>query len=514
MKQMMGLVVPASSGKQNTIIHYKTKTMVIKLSGKALLWAFFAVITFLGSSVYAQTENKELIDDYELTLDEAIQIAVANSPEVKRALLSVEDAEQLVRIAYGEVYPDITSSLNYTRNMEIPVTYIPAQVFDPTAPPGQLTAVEFGTDNNWQGGFTVSQTLFRGETIIGLSSATVFKTVQEENFRATSQQVITQTRSAYYQVLAANEQLRLQEAQVKRLEENLSENKAREAAGLVDSYAVLSIEVQLSNQRPLLIESEYAVDEAYRNLKMVMGIPMNFDFRVKGNLNEFDILSEDSDSGENEEIKRIDQMNPYIFQKEGLDSAGLELNRGDLRVLDASLALNEKEETAVKSRFLPTLSATYNLQWSAAEPDAPTFFENSNRFQTIGVNLSLPLFQGFKRVADVQRVQIARKDLEEQKRAAELMAQNEVASASEALNKAFETANARKTALEQAQIGYERAQRRFDNGLGSQLEVTEADVQVRQAEVNYALMVLEYLNAKAQYDLATGKVPFVDTSIE
>ncbi len=94
------------------------------------------------------------------------------------------------------------------------------------------------------------------------------------------------------------------------------------------------------------------------------------------------------------------------------------------------------------------------------------------------------------------------------------MAQNEVASASEDLNRSFETAESRKIALQQANEGYERAQKRLENGLGSQLELTDAEVQVRQAEVNYALMVYQYLTAKAEYDLATGKVPYVDIEIE
>ena len=476
------------------------------------LFALIVIGAFLFNNVNAQTQQTELISDYELTLDEAIKIAVANNPQVKRALLSVDDADQLVKIAYSEIYPEISSSINYTRNFEIPVTFVPGEFFG--GAPGTLQAVEFGTDNNWQGGFTATQTLFRGETIVGLSSATVFKTVQAENLRATSQQVITQTRIAYYSVLAALEQLRLQEIQIRRLEQNLSENEARQKVGLVDEYAILSLKVQLSNQRPQLIEAKYGVDEAYRVLKITLGLPLKFEFEVKGNLNEFDIIETSGVSDINQHIYMIDQMNPYTFQKEGLDSVGLELTRGDLRILDASLALNEKEITATKSRFLPSLSATYNLQWSAAEPDEPTFFENSSRFQTLGLNLSLPLFQGFKRVADVQRVQIARKDLQEQKRAAMLNAQNEVASASEDLNRAFETAEARKIALQQANEGYDRAQKRLENGLGSQLELTDAEVQVRQAEVNYALMVYQYLTAKAEYDLATGKVPFVDTEIE
>lgn len=481
--------------------------------------AFSLVVFVLISTtlIFAQVQNKELITDTELTLEDAIKVAVANNPQVNRALLSVKDADELVGIAYSEVYPNINSSMNYTRNIEIPVSYLPARIFDENAPEGQLIGVPFGTDNNWQGGFSVTQNIFRGEVFVGLSTSEIFKTVQQENLRATTQQIITQTRIAYYQVLVAKEQLRLQQAQINRLEQNLKDNQARQEAGLVDEYAVLQLEVQLSNQRPQLIEAEYAVDEAYRDLKVAMGIPLELDFKVTGDLNSFDIVAKSTTSSENEYIKKIDQMNPFVYEKREADWPGLIDHRGDIRVLDARLDLNEKEIQAVKSRFLPTITATYNLQWSAAQAGTPAFFQNpppneeANKFQTLAINVSLPLFEGFKRVADVQRAQIARKDIEEQIRASELAAENEIASAAEDLNKAFETSEARKQALAQAEEGYQRAMKRLESGIGSQIEVTEAEVQVRQAEVNYALMVFEYLAAKAQYDLATGQVPYVDT---
>lgn len=485
----------------------------ISMNYKLGVWykaAFLLLVSISFTSLQAQ-ERTELIEDFELSLTEAIQLSLANNPDINRAILATKDSDELVRIAYSEIYPEITSSINYTRNVEIPVTFVPGEFFG--GAPGTLIPVEFGTDNNWQGGFTVNQTLFRGETIIGLSSATIFKTVQEENYRLVSQRIVTQTRIAFYQVLVAKEQLRLQEAQIGRLEQNLSENERRRDAGLIDEYAVLQIQVQLSNQRPLLIEAEYGVLEAYRNLKLVLGLPYQLEFKAVGNLNAYDILADGATESSNEDIKAIDRSNPFTYQNKMVDNSALAQFRGDMRLLDAQMNLKDREITAVRSRFLPTLSATYNLQWSASEPDAPNFFENEVRFQTLGFNLSLPLFEGFSRNADVQRVLIERKDLDEQYRAATLNAQNEVASSSEDLNMAFETASARKIALDQAQEGYERAQLRLENGLGSQIEVTDAEVQVRQAEVNYAVMVFNYLTAKAQYDLAIGKVPFVDTEI-
>ena len=77
------------------------------------------------------------------------------------------------------------------------------------------------------------------------------------------------------------------------------------------------------------------------------------------------------------------------------------------------------------------------------------------------MNLSLPLFKGFSRTAELDRQRIQYKDIEEQQRMTIMMAQNEVASAEEELNKIFETASARKQALEQANTGYDRAKKRL-----------------------------------------------------
>lgn len=484
---------------------------MISLNFKRISSLSVALLLLFSASLTAQIKQQELLKGTSLTLDAAIKVAVANNPEINRAILSVEDADELVRIAYGEVYPNISSSLNYTRNFKVPVSFLPGEILG--RDPDKFYPVAFGTDNNWQGGFTVTQNIFQGEVFVGLSTSTIFKTVQQENLRAATQQIITQTRSAYYQVLVAKEQLRLQETQIRRLEENLRENESRLDAGLVDDYAVLQLKVQLSNQRPQLIEAEYAVDGAYRELKKVLGIPLEIDIEVQGNLSAFDIVAMESTTPENEHIKRVDQMNPYSYEKSAAGLSDVLSDRGDLRMLDARLNLNEKEVQAIKSRFLPTINATYNLQWTAAEPGKPTFFDNNARFETLGINVSMPIFEGFKRLADVQRAKISRKDIEEQIRGAKLSAQSEIQSTSEDLNKAFETAEARKQALSQAEEGYQRALRRLENGIGSQIEVTEAEVQVRQAEVNYALMVFEYLNAKAQYDLATGQVPYVDTEI-
>ena len=448
-----------------------------------------------------------------LSLSEAIQVALANNTEIKRSLLSLEDANAQVRRAWSNVLPDVSSSATYTRNLEVPVNFVPARFFDPEAPADELVPLQFGTDNTWQGGISVEQTLFSGESFVAISSSKVFKAAQAESLRATTQEIVTQTRLAYYNVLVAREQLRLQQATIRRLEENLKENQARYEAGLIDEYEVLQVQVQLKNQEPQRIQQEYAVDQAYRELKVILGVPLEISFALQGDLSTFNITARQAEEAKNKDLKQVDRMTPFQFaDREAMFDLAFDL-RGDIRVLETQTELQEREIRAIKSRFLPTLSANYSLNWNAAQSGTPTFFgtpETRARSQTLALTFSLPLFQGFERTANLTIAEIARKDLEEQQRAAKRSAKNEILSAREALQQARETAPARQEALDLAREGYERAQARLENGLGSQLDVSNAQLQLREAELNYAQMVYDYLAAKARYDQAVGLVPYVD----
>jgi len=493
----------------------------VKGSFSVRIAAFFMALTVFMLAIntnwaQAQDEAVQAAQKIEqqskpVTLTQAIDLALANNTQIKRALLNVKDADEQVRIAWSEVLPDVSTSASYTRNLEIPVNFVPAKFFDPNAPADKLVPLQFGTDNNWLGGMTAEQNLFSGEAFVGISTSTLYKAAQQENLRQTTQQIVTQTRRTYYQVLIAEEQVRLQEATIKRLEQNLKDNRARYKAGLLDEYNVTQVEVQLSNQRPQLTEARYNVKQAYRNLLLQIGLPVDLQIQVQGNLNTFNITAEEASDDANANIKKVDRMTPIAMKKSNkvMDQA-MDL-RGDLRVLNVQGQLKDKQIKAIKARFLPTLSATYSLQWTAAQPGTPNFFgakDQRARYQTLGLNLRLPIFEGFERRANLQIAEIEKKDIQEQKYYAKRAAKNEIISAEESLQQAFETAAARRKALDQAQRGYNNARARLKRGVGSQLDVTNAELQLREAQLNYARMVYNYLTAKAQYDQAIGLVPF------
>jgi len=473
---------------------------------RIILVAIFLAIT--GQSIFSQDLTTP--SEGRLNLQKAIETALANSSDIRRALLSVQDAKQLENLAWAEVLPIIETDISYIRNVEIPVNFVPGEFFG--GEPGSLVPIAFGTDNSWDGGLSVRQTLFRGQAIVGISSSSVFQMAQLENYRATSQNVVTQTRQAYHAVLIAQEQQRLQVTTINRLKTNLEDNRSRAKAGIIDDYEVLRLEVQLRNEEPRLQQSENAINSAYRNLKTVMGVSLDWDFEVVGDLSSFDVLSPGSTDAVNESLISISTVTPYEPMVQATNLTDLGRFRGDLRILDYQIQLKKKEIASEKSMYMPTISANYNLRWSAAQAGKPVFFgdsDNRARFQTIGVTASLPLFDGMRRNTNIQRAIIARKDLEEQLNFADLQARNEVITASEDIAQILELLPSVQEGIELAKTGYDRALSRYNTGIGTQLDVTEAELQLRQAQLNYAQLVFDYLNSKARYDQSIGQVPFV-----
>jgi outer membrane protein TolC len=505
----------AENFKSNFLIYMNRRFLYpLKLCGILLL-----IIGFSHPSS-AEAQPSEQVEDtlsQTLNLEQAIQIALANNTQMKRSLLSIRDADEQVRIAWSNVMPDIAASANYTRNLEVPVNFIPAVIFNPDAPQDELVPVAFGTDNNWQGGFSVSQTIFSGQAFVGISSSEVYKAAQSENLRATSQGIVTQTRVAYHQVLIAKEQVKLIQAQIDRIRETLKDTRIRFEEGFVDDFAVLQLEVQLGNLQPQLTTAQFAIDTAKRELLDVMGLPLHLPVDVEGNLSNLNIYSSSAESPENRSLKKIDKNVPIQLEKDSLMlNQAFEL-RGDLRVLDVQQQLQDRQLKAQQSQYLPSLSANYNLQWTASQPGNPQFFGTEDqraRSQTIMLNLQIPIFQGFSRDANIQRTKIQLKDLELQENQTRRTAQKEILSAQQSIEQAFETFESQQKVLEQARRGYERAEARYQNGVGTQQELTDADVQLRQAENSYAQTVFSYLNAKAQYDQALGLVPYVGQDVK
>lgn len=447
-----------------------------------------------------------------LTLDQAVRAALAESPELEAARLELSAASGRAREAWSSVFPDVRLSTQYTRNVDVPVSFLPERIFNPTAPEDALVPVRFGSDNTWFGQVRMEQPIFDGAAFIGVGAASRYRALQEEVAHGVAQGVVTRTRLAYYDVLLASEAERLGGESVRRLRETLTETQAMNRAGLVSEYDVLRIEVELGNQEPNLRRAENALAAARRTLAVQLGMSADREIRVEGSLAAIDLAAPAGDPATMSGIEA-----PEALPTETLIEHALR-RRSELRQLDLTGELRRAELRAEQSEYLPKVSLVATYQRNAQENGAPNFFAQGDPLgqdastKQVGILFSMPLFNGFARPARVQQKRAALAQVETQERLAVEQVKNQVRTLADQAREARSRAEAQKKALAQAKRGYDIARAQFREGIGSRLELTDAEVALRQSEYNYAQAVYDYLTARARLDEAVGVVPGVDAA--
>lgn len=466
----------------------------------------------------AQVEERTDDEGQPYTLERAVSIALRNNRQLAVAQYDLEEANKQVSEAYGALFPEIDGFASMQRNLELPSAFLPKIFIDPDADPDELIAVTFGADNQWNAGLTLTQPLFDAGVFVGVGTAGSFRNLAREALRGSAQGVATTTRIAYLNVLLAQEAVRVTQNSIERVRQTLDETRALNRAGLASDYDVLRLEVQLANIEPNLRRAENEAQKARRVLAIEMGLGETASAAAFGELHQIDL----SRGAENSED------NIALLSFAGVPDAA-ELGRDELEVvalsnrtdiLQATLQ-RDLEEARVKyerTQLFPSLSGFFNWGLQAQENGALNFFgENPDqRFTTsaVGVQLDVPIFSGGRRWNRVEQRKIGVRKAEERIGDLRQRAANDVKTVLADLTESRSRAEAQRQAVSQAQRGFDIVTTEYLAGTQPRLEVTEAELALRQAEQNYALAVYDYLVAQAQLDLAVGVVPVVDPVVK
>jgi len=443
-----------------------------------------------------------------LTLEGAVRTAVERSPQLEAARYALEEANERVSEAWGSVFPTLDLSTTYTRNLSAAVSFLPAVIFDPNAGPDELIPVRFGADNLWALSVNLEQPLFNAAAFIGVGAAGRFQALQEEVVRGQVQEVVTRVRTSYYQLLLAQEQRRLLNNSLLRVEESLAETQALNQAGLASDYDVLRLQVERANLVPNVRRAENAVVQG----KRALGVELNFSdgeaegLQLAGSLAEMDLDDPANNSADNQAILTLAGVAEGI-PADTLVSLAVS-GRSDVRQLEATEDLRRTELRLEQVEYLPKISlfGTYGI--NSQQNGNPEFFGEPRAYSRLaGVQLTFPIFQGFQRDARIDQKRAVVRQAEAQTSLARSQAASQVRTLAEQVEEARLRAQGQRLAVEQAQRGFEIARAQYREGLGSQLELTDSEVALRQSEFNYAQAVYDYLVARAQLDESVGRVP-------
>jgi outer membrane protein len=319
------------------------------------------------------------------------------------------------------------------------------------------------------------------------------------------------------------------------VERVLDETQKLHRAGLASEYDVLRLEVELANLEPNLQRSTNAMASARRGLAVEMGVDTVVG-ELAGSLLTLDLpplpagagadragaavasatlASAGSGAGVGGSMAGRGLLLSRSVAAESLPAAEAVAvatrSRSDLRQLALMRGLRETERRVEMSQYLPkvTLFGTWSV--NAQGDGSPTFF-GDNRFSTraVGIQVDIPLFSGLQRPARVSRMGAVVQQLESQLSYARDHAANEVTTLRDQVLESHSRVLAQRRAVSQAARGWDIAQAEYRAGTVGRLQVTDAELALRQTEFNYAQAVYDYLTAQAQLDLAMGLVPLVD----
>jgi outer membrane protein len=438
-----------------------------------------------------------------LTLDQAVRVALERNQELEAARLVLAESRGLVREAWSSVFPRVDLTTGYTRNLDVPVSFLPARLLDPSAPEGELVGVRFGTDNVWMNQLRVEQTLFRATAFIGVGAAERYRALQEEVLRGATQRVATRVRIAYFDVLLAEEALRLTGASLERVRRSLGETQALHRAGMVSEYETLRLEVELANLEPRLRQAQGRALAARRVLAAELGVPDGESIRVAGTLATLAPGggAGAGDAGDRALLAYLARTSPAAE-----DVAGALAARSDLRQLELTRELRRAELRAERAEYLPRVSLWGTHTFMAQQDGGPRAFGGLSATQRqVGVQVTMPIFSGMQRPARVQQKTAAVEQVSAQLRLGRARAENEVRTLLDAAEEAGERVRAQARAVALARRGWEIAAAEHREGLAGQLQVTDAENALRESEFNYAQAVYDQLVARARLDEATGE---------
>ena len=443
-----------------------------------------ALIAVLIGNISAQ----QLQNSNGFSLQQAIEYAVKNSPNQLNAELDLKSAIYRKREIAGAGLPQITGSFDFKDYIELPTSLFPLSAFNPMAPQDAYAAVKFGLKYNATAGLNASQLLFNADYLFGLKAAKEFVNLSKINIQRSKTELVAQVSKAYYGVLVNRERLQLLNANVDKLSKNLNEVKAYNQQGFVELIDVERLEVAYNN---LLVEKDKVTQLlklGENMLKFQMGYKINDEITLTDSLN----LSEDLN-------KELSSLNVAFS------------GRSDVQLLNAQQNLYNIDVKRLKWGYLPTIAAYGAYQYNTMRPNA-NIFESDNtsaikkwyNVALVGVTLNLNVFDGMQRHNKIQQAKITALKNQNNLKNLELAAQLETSVASISYNNALKTLNSNKRNMELAQHVFEVTQKKYTQGVGSNIEIVNAQTSLREAETNYYNSLYEMLIYKTDYLKATG----------
>lgn len=450
------------------------------------LWVGTFLLFILSISIQAQ-EYKEL------TLEDSLQIAQKNNLSIKSAEQKLIGTKTQVDLARSALFPRLSANGNYTYFKDIQKSVIQAEGGFGFPTPGQemgqmstsdpdneaeLIELEFGAHHNVQGTVNLTQPIFAwGRIYNNYEAARIGYTAGEEELTAAYENLRLTVYEAFYGVLIAQEFVEVAKQSVELVKLQLAQTESSFSVGTTTQFEVLRAKVQFANVKSQLIQARNRVKTAKNSFKTILNIPLNEDISVKGS---FQIqLTE----------KKLDELISIAITQ-----------RPEVKQSKLNEQIGQKQLTVAKTQNLPDLAFFSNYQISHSER-----LTEMNRIWSLGLQINVPIFDGFASRAGVKKSESTLKQMELSSKQIKSSVEFEVRSSYLSLLEAKTLIDVQKETVAQAEASIQIANLQFQSGIITAVELMDAQLALLQARVNRLMAQHDYVVGFARLEKAIGQ---------
>lgn len=435
------------------------------------------ILTFLSFVSFTKAQEKTT-----LTLKDAIQYALENKADAKKAQLKIENSEYQIQEVRSRALPQISANGNLTYNPILQTTVIDGAAFNA---PGTSIQAAFGQKWISTAGVSLTQNLFDQSVFTGLKAARTTREFYQINNQLTEEEVIERVANNYYQVYVLRQKLALAETNLKTTSKVKDIVKGQYDNGLAKKIDLDRMTVNLSNintQKQQIINALQLQENA---LKFYMGMPMNAQIEIP--------------------------QSEFAVTPVAISEAPNTANRSEYLLLKKQEELLVLQKKSVIAGYYPTLSLSASYNYIGQGPKMPWFANSQDKvywsdFSAIGLNLKVPIFAGFGTKAKVRQADVQLRSLQEDIKDTQLALDLDYKNATTQIENSLITLQNQKENMRLADEILKNINNNYLQGLASLTDLLDAENASTEAQNNYTAAVLEYKLAEIKLIKSKGEL--------
>lgn len=433
----------------------------------------FVAALLIGAATFAGKAHAAL----NLSLDDCIRLALNENPTVKIDSMELQRVDYSKRETLGQLLPEVSFSGQYSRTLMKQTMYMDT---------GEgVAAIKMGRDNTYTAGLTASIPVFVPQLwkSLKLSDTQILQNL--ETARASKLSLVNQVKNAYYALLLAEDSKKVLLANYETSKVNAEVYAKEYEIGVASEYDMLRANVAVTNLEPSIIDADNSINKLKLQLKLLMAMDANVDFSTTETLDEFKTAM----------YGRAMSMDTSL------------VNNTSMKQLDLQTDLLRQTLDVQKAAWLPTVAASANLSYTSMSNGNPLANFQWNGSSSVGLTVSIPLYQGGQRYYKQKQAEIAVREMKWQRenleRSLNIQVQNEL----DNISKSLKQVEANTKGVKQAEKAHDIMQQSFKIGSGTFLQLRDTEDALMSARLSYYQSIYNYLVAESDLEYVLGNAP-------